>query len=104
MKKLYQRAYIVGPLILFLVLILLVQSIDKEHVQALYQREEEIESVIRKYAIFCYAQEGSYPNDLSYLEENYGLIIDEEKYLYYYEIFASNIMPDIEVIAIRNGR
>lgn len=104
MKKIYQRAYIIGPIIVFIVLLLLVQSIDKEHVEALYQREEEIESIIRKYAIFCYAQEGAYPEDLSYLEDNYGLIIDEDKYIYYYQIFASNIMPDIEVIAIRSGR
>lgn len=58
-----------------------------------------IESIITKYAVQCYAMEGSYPPDLLYLTDNYGLIIDESRYLYSYEIFASNVLPAIKVVA-----
>ncbi len=60
-------------------------------------RSDTIENTIKKYAIQCYAAEGSYPPNLDYLEENYGLILDTEHYFYYYEAFSSNFMPDISV-------
>lgn len=60
-------------------------------------RSDSIENTIRKYAVQCYASEGSYPPDLDYLVENYGLILDKEHYFYYYEAFSSNFMPDIAV-------
>ena len=52
---------------------------------------------IRKAVLQCYAVEGMYPADLSYLEEHYNLRIDEEKYRVGYDCFASNIMPEIYV-------
>ncbi len=54
--------------------------------------------VIRKYAVQCYASEGSYPPDLKYLEEHYQLMLNKQKYDYMYEIFAANIAPIITVI------
>lgn len=56
-----------------------------------------VQDIVEKYAIQCYASEGSYPPDLEYLVENYGLILDEDLYVYEYDIFASNIMPEIIV-------
>lgn len=55
------------------------------------------ENSIRRAVITCYAQEGSYPPDIDYLKENYGLKINDE-YVVRYNIFASNIMPSITVI------
>ena len=46
----------------------------------------------------CYAAEGVYPPTLSYLEEHYGLQIDEERYTVHYSAFAENLMPDITVL------
>ena len=56
-----------------------------------------VKDIVEKYAIQCYASEGSYPPDLDYLVEHYGLILDEERYIYEYDIFASNIMPEIMI-------
>lgn len=52
---------------------------------------------VRKSAITCYAIEGMYPDSLNYLEENYNLNINTDLYIVHYEIFASNIMPEITV-------
>jgi len=104
MKQNLQRAYILGPIIIFVVLVVIFNSIDQDNVDQMYSQEKQIEEVIRKYAVACYAQEGAYPRDIAYLEENYGLIVDEDKYFYYYDLFASNILPDIEVRTIKGGR
>ncbi len=55
------------------------------------------ESILRG-AIRCYALEGVYPPSYEYLKENYGVQINEDKYTVFYDIFASNMMPDITVI------
>ncbi len=58
---------------------------------------ERIESNIRKAAITCYSIEGFYPSDLDYLEENYGLVINDQEINVFYQVVGSNIFPDIMV-------
>jgi len=58
------------------------------------------EESIRRAVINCYASEGMYPPTFEYLKEHYGIAIDEHKYVVHYQIFASNIMPDIAVFRI----
>jgi hypothetical protein len=53
---------------------------------------------VEKAALQCYALEGAYPPDLDYLAENYGLQLQEKKFLYYYESVAGNLAPVIEVV------
>ena len=60
-------------------------------------RTDMVVEAIRKAAVQCYALEGSYPPDIAYMKEHYGLQFDEGRFAYRYEVFASNIMPDIEV-------
>jgi len=59
---------------------------------------ERLEDAVRRAAVACYAAEGIYPPDLDYLEEHYGLQIDEAHYTVHYDVFASNLMPDITVL------
>lgn len=61
------------------------------------QSIKTIEKAIEKAAVLCYAIEGSYPPNVQYLKEHYGIIIDESKYFYYYEVNGANIMPKITV-------
>lgn len=63
------------------------------------KRAQEIKDTIISCVAQCYALEGKYPNDLQYLEDHYGLQLDTAKYTYHYEIFASNVFPDIRVFA-----
>ena len=62
------------------------------------QGKEQLTDAIRKAAVACYAAEGAYPPTLGYLQEHYGLQIDEDRYAVFYEIFAQNMMPDITVL------
>jgi len=61
-------------------------------------RTEEIRRSIERAAVQCYALEGHYPPNIEYLEENYGIKLNEDKYHYEYVVFASNIRPSINVI------
>ena len=58
----------------------------------------QLEETLRRACVACYAAEGSYPSDLNYLKERYGIQVDETRYTVYYNIFASNLMPDITVL------
>ncbi len=58
----------------------------------------QLEETVRRAVVACYATEGCYPPSLEYLEENYGLRINKELYTVIYEVFSSNLMPDITVI------
>lgn len=59
-----------------------------------------LEDGIRRAAVTCYAIEGNYPESISYIEEHYGVTVDRARYAVYYEIFASNILPEITVIEV----
>lgn len=58
----------------------------------------QLEDAIRRAAVACYAAEGIYPPDLAYLEDHYGIQVDETRYTVDYAVFASNLMPDITVL------
>ena len=60
--------------------------------------KEQLEEAIRRSAVACYAAEGIYPPTIEYLEEHYGIQIDESRYTVMYEVFAENLMPDITVL------
>ena len=45
----------------------------------------------------CCAIEGSYPSSFEYLEQKYGLTINEDDYVVSYEWFAGNVMPSVVV-------
>lgn len=59
---------------------------------------QQLEESLRRAAVACYAAEGIYPPDVDYLEEHYGLQIDRARYTVSYDIFGSNLMPDITVL------
>jgi len=58
-----------------------------------------IQEAVRRSAMQCYVVEGVYPENLSYLEENYGLQINTRDFYVVYDAFASNLPPDIRVRA-----
>jgi len=64
------------------------------------QEEKQLEiarDAIVKAAVQCYALESQFPSSLQYLVDNYGLTLDESKYIYHYRTIGSNMVPDIRV-------
>jgi hypothetical protein len=84
-------------IVLLIVLAFSVVQMDKFWKVKEQEQPQRIKEAIEKACVQCYALEGSYPPDLEYLGQHYGLVLDHERYFYFYEVFASNIMPDVEV-------
>ena len=61
---------------------------------------QQLEDAVRRSAVACYAAEGIYPPNLEYLEEHYGIQVDRERYQVIYDVFASNLMPDVTVLEL----
>ena len=55
---------------------------------------------VQNAALTCYAVEGTYPSDLSYLRDYYGLAYDESRYMVYYDAFGDNVVPEIYVTEV----
>lgn len=70
--------------------------------------EEEMEKSLNKAVhqdiVHCYAVEGFYPPSLSYLEENYGLTYDKDKFFIDYRPIAANILPDVTIIRLQTEK
>lgn len=58
---------------------------------------DRVKNLVEQYAIQCYATEGAYPPNVQYLSDHYGLVLDEDKYIYEYEPVAENIKPIIQI-------
>lgn len=57
-----------------------------------------LKNAVLRSAVQCYAVEGYYPQDLSYLTDHYGLRINHSRYIVVYEAFASNLPPQVTVL------
>lgn len=59
-----------------------------------------LEKALRQNIVHCYAVEGAYPSSLSYLEEEYGLTYDKQKFVIDYQPIGANILPDVTIIQL----
>jgi len=82
------------------VLFLFIYGFSNTSSSADAEKQVMTERAIRNALISCYAIEGMYPQNLSYLEENYGLVIDHQRFVIFYDIFGSNIYPSVRVVPV----
>lgn len=76
---------------------------NAENIQS-KQEKTELENSINKTITLCYSIEGCYPPNIQYLIDNYNLKVDSSKYVVHYEVFASNIAPEVEVFDMQDER
>lgn len=76
--------------------LLLIFGMSKFTKSSFYEDTSVIETAISSALIECYALEGAYPEDISYLSE-YGIWFDTEKYDYIYNYKGANEKPFITV-------
>ena len=101
MKKV--RYFKTLALCLGLVILLAVFASAGSHVGQARAAEGKIqlEETLRRTAAACYAAEGVYPPNLAYMQEHYGLRIDEKSFAVDYRPIASNLMPEITVLELK---
>ena len=56
------------------------------------------QEAIDRAVVSCYSLEGVYPATYEDLKAKSGLAIDEDKYIVFYDIFASNMRPSVTVL------
>ena len=96
MKKLLPFLGLLGVILaVVLVFFTAIDNVDSGHDD---EDAAQLTLSLRRAAAACYASEGAYPEDLSYLEEYYGIQIDPQRYSVIYHPIASNLMPEITVI------
>lgn len=98
MKKRKGLGMLLLPVAVAAVLLLFLTGLSNLDRDRSEEGRKQLEEALRRGAVACYAAEGIYPPDLEYLEEHYGVQVDEERYAVFYEVFASNLMPDITVL------
>lgn len=64
---------------------------------------EMVASALQRAIVTCYAVEGKYPPDLSYIYDNYGVRVDESRYAVFYDVIAANVMPSVQVMRVGGG-
>lgn len=91
------RAILLLPAIVVVILCFLT-AVSRVETGQKAEGKIQLEETLRQAAAACYAAEGAYPPDLAYMQEHYGIRINEEEYTVIYEVIASNLMPDITVL------
>ncbi|MDR3278549.1 MAG: hypothetical protein LBT12_07220 [Oscillospiraceae bacterium] len=91
------KSYGIGVAIFAMILVVLMRGLTSTETASQTEQLHMLEDNIRRAMVSCYAMEGSYPESLDYMIENYGVRIDENKFTVYYFVFGSNFMPNFDV-------
>lgn len=97
-KLLKSLGALVFPVVVILVVLFFVGAVDNLDTDRASEACRQLETTIRRGCVACYAAEGSYPATLDYLQDHYGIQVDESRYTVFYETFGSNLMPNITVL------
>ena len=94
-KKSLVLPIVLGLLAILLCVSLWLRDLDRRQREA---GRQQLENALRRSVAACYAAEGIYPPNLDYLRQHYGLLIGEERFRVFYEVFAHNLMPEMTVL------
>ena len=84
-------------IIVVLLIVCFIGAVSKVDDRQQAEGKKQLETALRRTAVSCYALEGFYPPDVTYMQRHYGLQFDEKAYIVHYELIASNWMPEITV-------
>lgn len=89
---------ILSTLLICLVLIFSWKGLDSLQTSTSAEQTQILEDALMRSITACYALEGAYPPDITYLVEHYGLVYDEEQYFIDYQYIGSNLRPDVTIL------
>lgn len=104
--RMYERRRFWGrgialSLVLFAAVILVfVRALGSVSASAHSESKQAAEEAIRRAIVTCYAVEGVYPSEFSYLEEHYGVRVSRDRYAVHYQALGENVMPYVELVEI----
>jgi hypothetical protein len=68
------------------------------------EEQQTLQAALDRSISHCYAIEGSYPESLDYLCENYGLTYNTDLFYIDYQPLGSDIMPDTTIIVKKGDK
>ena len=86
-----------------LLIALFLQGVVDVSGNSMAEKKRLVEQAVWRATVNCYAIEGIYPPNLEYLEENYGVDVDEENYAVFFSSFADNVLPSVRVVPRGEG-
>lgn len=92
---LIQIVIFVTAVLLFLAGIKMISSKSVDY------QEENLKKALMQDIVYCYAQDGRYPESLDYIRKTCGLVYDEKLFYVDYRPYGNNIYPDYTVIRIK---
>lgn len=90
--------FLLSVCVFLVILFIFIQGLTSLSDSTVKRQKESLENAITRSVTYCYTVEGTYPENLDYLKENYGLTYDEDTFFVDYRVIGSNILPDITII------
>ena len=97
-KNSYRRNILISIVVFFVVFFCFQAALSSLSRQTEEEEMQTLKNAISRNITQCYAVERSYPQSLDYLEKNYGLHYDENRYFVDYQPLGSNILPEVTII------
>ena len=95
-KKHFSIPYTI--LLFLVVMVLFLFGINTLTAENKENQKQVLSDTIERDITQCYAIEGFYPPDLTYLKEHYGLTYSESDFIVNYTYIGSNLRPDVTII------
>lgn len=80
------------------ILILFAAAVGSVSQSSTEQQKSNLEQAVRRNIVQCYITEGSYPESLKYLEDNYPILYDRDIFYIDYQPIGENIMPEVTIL------
>lgn len=96
-KEKTNRLYLLSAALFIAVVAWFAVSVNNADSAAGEKQTEAVYNSIMNGAVLCYSIEGEYPPSLEYLEKNYGVRVNRDKYVVDYSYFGANIRPTVTV-------
>lgn len=99
MKKEHPLRNILCSFVLFLGLTgIFTYGLDSMSEKSIAEQKQNLETAVWSGITQCYAIEGRYPENLEYLQKEYGLQYDSNTFFVDYQVLGANMIPDVTVI------
>lgn len=98
LKKRIFSSFTISIVVFVAVIVLFIYGISAVSNSSVVNDQEILTKAINRDIVHCYCVEGMYPPNVKYMEEHYGLIYDEDKFIVDYEYIGANIMPKVTII------
>ena len=94
------RSAVLPVLFTAVIICVIVYGLNQTQQSSRAEASRILEDSIRRAVITAYAIEGRYPDTIQHIEEHFSVYIDWDRFVIHYQVFASNIFPDIAVIEL----